>query len=63
MHDVEEKKRGQQTVAGGAPAGEDDVAGLFTAERGAGGEHLLEDIFVAYRRAKHLYSIAFEGGF
>ena len=43
-----------------AAAGEDDVAGLLAAERGAGGEHLFEDIFVADGGAEHFDAGALE---
>ena len=62
MDDVEDEERGEETVAGGAAAREDDVAGLLAAEGCSGGEHLLEDIFVAYGSAEHLMPCAL-GGF
>ena len=63
VDDVEDEERGEEAVAGGAAAGEDDVAGLLAAEGCAGGEHLLEDVFVAYGGAEHFDAAAFEGGF
>ena len=63
MHDVEEQERGEEAVAGGGAAGEDDVAGLFAAEGRAGGEHLLEDVLVADGGAEHFDFAALECGF
>jgi hypothetical protein len=63
VDDVEEEERGEDAVAGGGAAGEDDVAGLFAAEGCAGGEHLLEDVLVADGGAEHLDLAALEGGF
>ena len=57
------EERGEEAVAGGAAAGEDDVAGLFAAEGCAGGEHLLEDVLVADGGAEHFDAAALEGGF
>ncbi len=37
VDDVEKEERGEQSIAGGAAAGEDDVAGLLATESGAGG--------------------------
>ena len=63
VDDVEEQERGEDAVAGGAAAGEDDVAGLLAAERCAGGEHLLEDVLVADGGAEHFDAAALECGF
>ena len=63
MKDVQQQQRGQQAVAGGAAAGEDDVAGLFSAQRRAGGQHLFEDILVADGRAQHFDPGALQCGF
>jgi hypothetical protein len=63
VDDVEQQERGEQAVAGGGAAGEDDVAGLFAAEGCAGGEHLLEDVLVADGGAEHLDLGALERGF
>src|ERR1700722_15035175 len=54
VDDVEQKERGEDAVAGGTAAGEDDVAGLLAAKRGAGGKHLLEDVLVADGGAVHV---------
>ena len=62
VDDVEDEQRGQQAIAGGGAAGEEDVAGLLAAKRGAGGEHLLQHVFIAYRCAEHLDSRAGERG-
>ncbi len=63
VDDVEDEEGGEQAVAGGGAAGEDDVAGLLAAEGGAGGEHLLEDVLVADGGAEHRDAGALEGGF
>src|SRR5450755_868880 len=63
MDDIEDEECGEETVAGGAAAGEDDVAGLLAAEGCSGGEHLLEDVLVADGRAEHFYFAALERGF
>ena len=60
---VEDKERGEEAVAGGGAGGEEDVAGLFAAQRCSRTAHLFEDVFVADGGAEHADSGAGEGGF
>ncbi len=43
--------------------GQKNVAGLLAAECGVVGEHLLEDVAVAYGGAQHADAVAIEGCF
>ncbi len=63
MHDVEDKERGEQAVAGGGAAGEDDVAGLLPTEGGARALHLFKDVLVPDGSTEHGDAGALECGF
>jgi hypothetical protein len=60
-HGVEDTEGGEEAIAGGGEIGEDDVAGLFSAEGGANTEHFLEDIFVADRGTLEMDALFAEG--
>ena len=52
--DVHQAEGGEQAVASrGVSIAEDDVAGLFAAQGGAGFQHLLQNVFIANISAEH----------
>ena len=58
--DLENAQRRQKPVAGGGILAEDHVARLLAAQRRARPQHLLQHVFVAYRRPHHPDALAFE---
>jgi len=60
LHHFEHTQGGQQSIARGGLLHEDEMAGLFAADRRAALHHFLEHILVAHRRADQPDPVAFE---